>query len=154
MELSVVCPERGRYAGGRRLVSPIVQCQPVTRWSRDLRRAATKQAQIGPFAMDRKSTPSSQHPKMTTYHSQAVLRRASRTTPLRLAGVTLDKTFFPRASGEATGPLTLARGLVALAPLAQVEASDAASAAVIANVDARDAWAGLDAPRPAPERGV
>ncbi len=104
--------------------------------------------------MDSKARPSSPHVEVTTYHTQAVLRRASTTTPLRLAGVTLDRTFFPRDSGEATGPLTLARGLVALAPLAPVEARNAVSAAVIANLDARDAWAGLDGPGSAAEPGV
>ena len=54
--------------------------------------------------------------------------------------------FYPRNSVEATGPLSLTRGLVALAPLTAVDATDAAGAAVIANVDAEDAWVGLNEP--------
>ena len=81
---------------------------------------------------------------MATFQTQAVLRRTSQNTPLKLAGVTLDRTFYPGNAEEATGLLTLTRGLVALAPLASVEAADAAGAAAIANVDARDAWVGLN----------
>lgn len=85
---------------------------------------------------------------MATFQAQAVLRRTSQKSPLKLAGVTLERTFYPRNSAEATGPLTLTRGLVALAPLASVDAADAAGAAAIANVDARDAWIGLNEPEP------
>ncbi len=80
---------------------------------------------------------------MATFQTQAVLRRTSQKTPLKLAGVTLERTFYPRNSAEASGPLHLTRGLVALAPFASVDAADAAGAAAIANVAARDAWVGL-----------
>lgn len=88
---------------------------------------------------------------MPTFQAQAVLRRSSQGTPLRLAGVTLDSMFYPRNSAEAIGPLKLASGLVALAPLDSVDAPDAAGAATIANVDARDAWVGLNEPEPPAE---
>ena len=60
-----------------------------------------------------------------------------------LVGITLDSTFYPQSAAEASGPLTLIRGLVALAPLAAVEAESPAAAAVTANSDAREAWRGL-----------
>ena len=77
------------------------------------------------------------------FQAQAVLRRVTQSTPLRLIGVTLDNTFYPQAAAEATGPLVLRKGLVALAPLTAVDAFHAADAAAIANVEAREAWKGL-----------
>lgn len=84
---------------------------------------------------------------MARYQTQAVLRRASQWTPLVLVGITLDSTFYPQSGAEASGPLTLNRGLVALAPLAAVEARSPAAGAVTANRDARDAWRGLGSVR-------
>jgi hypothetical protein len=81
------------------------------------------------------------------YQTQAVLRRTSRSAPLVLVGVTLDGTFFPRAPEQATGRLVLTKGLVALAPLTAVEATDPVAAAVSALEDARAAWNGPNAPR-------
>lgn len=83
---------------------------------------------------------------MARFQTQAVLRRTSRKTPMTLVGITLDNTFYPRSPADATGPLTLTKGLVALAPLTVVDADHAVDAAEIAQVDARDAWAGLDGP--------
>ncbi len=83
---------------------------------------------------------------MTRYQTQAVLRRTSHTTPLALVGVTLDHTFYPSNAAEASGTLSLAKGLVALAPLTSVEATDPVKAAAIANLDAGQAWTGLDGP--------
>ena len=80
---------------------------------------------------------------MTLYQTQAVLRRSSATTLLMLVGVTLDSTFYPGTPADATGPLRLTKGLVALAPLTAVDAQHADAAAVIANREAREAWAGL-----------
>ena len=90
---------------------------------------------------------------MARFQTQAVLRRTSRATPLRLVGITLDSRFYPRSLAEATGPLTLTKGLVALAPLAAVDAFDAEGAAAIANADAHEAWIGLDDPDPGRGRG-
>ncbi|GAC1663972.1 MAG: hypothetical protein NVS9B8_03650 [Candidatus Limnocylindrales bacterium] len=83
---------------------------------------------------------------MTRFQTQAVLRRTSRATPLLLVGITLDNTFYPGTPDDATGPLSLTKGLVALAPLTAVDAPHAVDAAVMANVDAREAWADLGAP--------
>lgn len=83
---------------------------------------------------------------MVRFQTQAVLRRTSLTNPLLLIGVTLDSTFYPLSPGDAPGRLILSKGLVALAPLTAVEASDARDAAAIANSDARDAWKGLSGP--------
>lgn len=60
-----------------------------------------------------------------------------------LVGITLDSTFYPQSAADASGALTLTRGLVALAPLAAVEAESRVAAAAAANRDARDAWRGL-----------
>ena len=81
---------------------------------------------------------------MVRFQTQAVLRRATQEDPLRLVGITLDSTFYPQPADEGTGPLVLTKGLVALAPLTAVDALHAADAAVIANVDAREAWQGLE----------
>ena len=85
---------------------------------------------------------------MVRYQTQAVLRRTSSATPLVLVGVTLDNTFFPGSAADAVGELILTKGLVALAPLTAVEAPDAVQAAVIANLDARDAWNAVNGPGP------
>lgn len=83
---------------------------------------------------------------MVRYQTQAVLRRTSRTTPLKVVGVTLDSTFFPGSAEDATGPLTLDKGLVALAPLSAVDARGAAEAATSANLDAMETWSGVQGP--------
>ena len=83
----------------------------------------------------------------TRFQTQAVLRRRSQTDSLTLVGVTLDKTFFPNdadAGSQDGEPLTLTKGLVALAPLSSVDAVDATDAAVTANADARESWKGLE----------
>lgn len=85
---------------------------------------------------------------MARYQAQAVLRRTSKRTPLVLVGITLDSTFYPLSAADASGPLILTRGLVALAPLAAVEADSRLAAAGTANRDARDAWRGLGSPGP------
>lgn len=124
--------------------SVVTVCRPIFDTPR------TWQAQIGSirvrhtFASIRRS-----NGLMARYQTQAVLRRASEWTPLVLVGITLDSTFYPQTSAEASGPLNLTRGLVALAPLAAVEAESPAAAAVAANSDARDAWRGLGSARPA-----
>lgn len=80
---------------------------------------------------------------MTRFQTQAVLRRTSSTTPLVLVGVTLDRTLYPDAPADATGPLHLTKGVVALAPLSAVDAVHPVDAAEIAKIDARASWAGL-----------
>ena len=82
---------------------------------------------------------------MNRYQAQAVLRRTSALTPLRLVGVTLASVFFPRTPADGAGPLLLTKGMVALAPLTAIDAEDPASAAIIARDDAQAAWRGLDA---------
>lgn len=79
---------------------------------------------------------------MARYQTQALLRRTSRTTPLLLVGITLDSTFYPGSPADATGPLLLTKGLVALAPLTAVDAQHADAAAAIANRDAREGGQG------------
>ncbi len=66
--------------------------------------------------------------------------------PLKLVRVTLDGKFSPGTPAHATGPLMLTKGLEALAPLTAADASEAVDAAVIAHVDARDAWGGPSLP--------
>jgi hypothetical protein len=83
---------------------------------------------------------------LVRYQTQAVLRRKTSGDPLRLVGVTLDNTFFGRESSDATEPLVLKKGLVALAPLTPVVAEGPAEAATIAMDDARDSWTGLERP--------
>ena len=86
---------------------------------------------------------------MARYQTQAVLRRTSTAHPLLLVGITLDETFYPRTTADATGTLVLTKGLVALAPLSAVDAADAPKAAVIANAEAGVTWHGLE---PGPSR--
>lgn len=62
---------------------------------------------------------------------------------MRLVGVTLDGAFYPRTAADATGALTLTKGLVALAPLSPVDAQDALQGAALASEDADEAWTGL-----------
>jgi hypothetical protein len=83
---------------------------------------------------------------MIRYRPQAVLRRRSLTDPLRLVGVTLDSTFFARSLSEATGTLLLTKGLVALAPLSPVDATDSSDAAALAMADAGVTWSGPHSP--------
>lgn len=68
------------------------------------------------------------------------------TDPLRLVGVTLNRTFFARSLGDATGTLLLTKGLVALAPLSPVDAVDSSEAAAVAMADAGMAWSGAHSP--------
>jgi hypothetical protein len=83
---------------------------------------------------------------MARYQSQAVLRRESPQDPLLLVGVTLDATFFPKAPRDARGRFVLTKGLVALAPLTPVDASNPADAADLAMADARSTWNGSNSP--------
>jgi hypothetical protein len=72
--------------------------------------------------------------------AQAVLRRADIAAPLRLAGVLMAGAFHPLTAQDAWGPLHLEVGLVALAPLTPVVATDASAGAAEAMVEARGHW--------------
>ena len=72
--------------------------------------------------------------------AQAVLRRADLTGPLRLVGVLMSGSFHPLTAKDAWGPLHLEVGLVALAPLTPVVASDADEGAADAVLEARSQW--------------
>jgi hypothetical protein len=72
--------------------------------------------------------------------AQAVLRRADLAAPLRLVGVLMAGAFHPLTAQDAWGPLHLELGLVALAPLATVEAADASAGSAEAMVEARRHW--------------
>ena len=89
---------------------------------------------------------------MNRYQAQAVLRRTSTLTPLRLVGVTLASVFFPRTPADGGRPLLLTKGLVALAPLTAIDAKDPGSAAIIASDEAQAAWRGLDASAEDPDQ--
>jgi hypothetical protein len=75
------------------------------------------------------------------FQTQAVLRRDDSQAPLRLAGVLLAGSFYPRSIQDAWGPLHLEAGLVALAPLTPVVMGTAAEAAGMALVEACRLWA-------------
>ena len=85
-------------------------------------------------------------PGIGRYQVQAVLRRVTRTSPLLLAGVTLDAKFYPRAPKDATGTLILTKGLVALSPLSAVDAKGPDAAATIAMAEADEDWDGANSP--------
>lgn len=74
--------------------------------------------------------------------AQAVLRRADLAAPLRLVGVLMAGAFHPLTAQDAWGPLHLEVGLVALAPLTPVVATDTGAGAVEAMVEAREHWSG------------
>ena len=74
--------------------------------------------------------------------AQAVLRRADLAAPLRLAGVLMAGAFHPLTAQDAWGPLHLEVGLVALAPLTPVVATDTSTGAAEAMVEARGHWSG------------
>jgi hypothetical protein len=85
-------------------------------------------------------------PGIGRYQGQAVLRRVTRTSPLRLVGITLDAKFYPRALEHATGTLVLTKGLVALSPLSAVDAEGPDAAATIAMAEADEDWDGDNSP--------
>jgi len=72
--------------------------------------------------------------------AQAVLRRLDLAAPLRLAGVLIGGAFHPLTAQDAWGPLHLEVGLVALAPLTPVFATDLRAGAVEAIKEARGQW--------------
>lgn len=72
--------------------------------------------------------------------TQAVLRRSDADAPLQLAGVLVAGSFFSNRPQDAWGPLYLEVGLIALAPLTAVLATDAAGAAAQALIEARERW--------------
>lgn len=72
--------------------------------------------------------------------AQAVLRRQDLQAPLRLVGVLLAGSFYPLTVQDAWGPLHLEVGLVALAPLTPVMATDASAGAAEATLEARAQW--------------
>lgn len=72
--------------------------------------------------------------------AQAVLRRQDLQAPLRLVGVLLAGSFYPLTAQDAWGPLHLEVGLVALAPLTPVIATDASVGATQALLEARTQW--------------
>jgi hypothetical protein len=72
--------------------------------------------------------------------AQAVLRREDLEEPPRLVGVLMGGSFHPLTSDDAWGPLYLEVGLVALAPLTTVIATDTSSGAAEAMVEARSQW--------------
>lgn len=80
------------------------------------------------------------------YQAQAVLRRITRTEPLLLVGVTLDRKFFPRRPRDATGTLSMTKGLVALSPLSAVDAVGSSEAAPMAMAEANEEWDGDHSP--------
>ena len=85
-------------------------------------------------------------PVIVRYQVQAVLRRVTRADPLLLVGITLDSKFFPRTRDDATGTLSLTKGLVALSPLTAVDAAGSAEAAPIAMAEANEEWDGDNSP--------
>ena len=72
--------------------------------------------------------------------AQAVLRREDLAAPARLVGVLMAGSFHPLTAQDAWGPLHLELGLVALAPLAPVVASETGEGAADAMVEARSQW--------------
>ncbi|MEO6350423.1 MAG: hypothetical protein ABIP53_07210 [Candidatus Limnocylindrales bacterium] len=72
--------------------------------------------------------------------AQAVLRRVDLAAPLRVVGVLVAGAFHPLTTQDAWGPLHLEVGLVALAPLTPVVASDVSAGAAEAMVEARAHW--------------
>ena len=85
-------------------------------------------------------------PALVRYQVQAVLRRVTRKAPLLLVGVTLDSKFYPRTAKDATGTLSLTKGLVALSPLSAVDAQGPAEAAPVAMAEANEDWDGDHSP--------
>ena len=73
--------------------------------------------------------------------AQAVLRREDVAATPRLVGVLMSGSFHPLTAQEAWGPLHLEVGLVALAPLTTVVASDTREGAAEAMVEACSQWA-------------
>jgi len=73
--------------------------------------------------------------------AQAVLRREDVAATPRLVGVLMSGSFHPLTAQEAWGPLHLEVGLVALAPLTTVVASDTREGAAEAMVEACSHWA-------------
>jgi hypothetical protein len=82
------------------------------------------------------------------FQAQAVLRREDLAAPLRLVGVLMAGAFHPLTAQDAWGPLHLEVGLVALAPLTPVIATDALVGAAAAMEEARGHWSD-----PAPDNG-
>jgi len=80
--------------------------------------------------------------------AQAVLRREDPAAPPRLVGVLMAGSFHPLTAQDALGPMHLEAGLVALAPLTTVVASDAITGAARAMVEASSQWGD-----PGPARG-
>ena len=72
--------------------------------------------------------------------AQAVLRRVDLAAPLRLVGVLMAGGFHPLTAQDAWGPLHLEVGLVALAPLTPVVATDVSAGAAVAMEEARTLW--------------
>lgn len=72
--------------------------------------------------------------------AQAVLQRADKQAPLRLSGVLVAGSFYPLTAQDAWGPLNLEVGLVALAPLTPVQATDVEDGAAAALVEAGQQW--------------
>lgn len=72
--------------------------------------------------------------------AQAVLRRVDLAAPLRLVGVLMAGSFHPLTVQDAWGPLHLEVGLVALAPLTPVIATDVSAGAAEAMGEARGQW--------------
>lgn len=72
--------------------------------------------------------------------AQAVLRRAELAAPLRLVGVLMAGAFHPLTPQDAWGPLHLEVGLVALAPLTPVVATDVSVGVDEAMAEARGDW--------------
>jgi hypothetical protein len=78
--------------------------------------------------------------------AQAVLQRADTQAPLRLSGVLVAGAFYPLTAQDAWGPLHLEVGLVALAPLTPVQATDVDDGAASALLEARKQWGDPSAP--------
>jgi hypothetical protein len=72
--------------------------------------------------------------------AQAVLQRPEPQAPLRLSGVLVAGSFYPLTARDAWGPLHLEVGLVALAPLTPVQATDIEDGAAAALAEARGQW--------------
>lgn len=72
--------------------------------------------------------------------AQAVLQRPDPQAPLRLSGVLVAGSFYPLTAQDAWGPLHLEVGLVALAPLTPVQATDVQDGAASALAEARRQW--------------
>jgi hypothetical protein len=75
--------------------------------------------------------------------AQAVLRREDVAAPPRLVGILMAGSFHPLTAQDAWGPLHFEVGLVALAPLTPVVASDTREGAAEAMVEARSQWTDL-----------